>query len=115
MRGRDVMTLTRTVRNSAGTPGLWAAVAVVMVQRLLHGAFQRAPFAPYSAAEWVVRESPGPVATYAIDHLGHRAQPLLAYTLIGLTLAAGYLLGRRPPWLLAVLAFALTLIAAYLD
>lgn len=110
-----MITLIRWLRNGAGTPGLWATAAVIIVQRLLHGAFPQAPFAPYSAAESVIRESPGPVATYAIDHLGHRAQPVLAYSLIGLALVVGYLLGRRPPWLLAVLAFALTLIAAYLD
>ncbi len=115
MRGLDVKTLIRWFRNGAGTPGLWAASGAVIVQRLLHGAFQQAPFAPYSAAEWVIRESPGPIATYAIDHLGHRAQPLLGFSLIGLALAVGYLLGRRSPWLLAALAFALTLIAAYLD
>jgi DMSO/TMAO reductase YedYZ molybdopterin-dependent catalytic subunit len=96
-------------------PGLWAALAVVVVQRLLHGAFHQATFAPYSAAEWVIRESPGPLATYAIDNFGHNAQRLLGYSLIAVALVVGYAVGRRPAWLLAVAAFLLTLLAAWLD
>lgn len=107
--------LVAAIRNNAGISGLWVAIAVVIVQRLLHGAFHEAPFAPYSAAEWVIRKSPGPIATYMIDHLGHRAQPLLGYSLIALALALGYAIGRRPAWLLATAAFMLTLVAAYVD
>jgi DMSO/TMAO reductase YedYZ molybdopterin-dependent catalytic subunit len=109
------MGLIRTIRSSLGLAGFWAAFATVIVQRLLHGAFRQAPFAPYSAAEWMIRESPGPVATYAIDHLGHNAQPLLGYTFITFSLILGFMIGRRPAWILAAAAFALTLNAAYLD
>jgi DMSO/TMAO reductase YedYZ molybdopterin-dependent catalytic subunit len=108
-------TLFRAARHTVGTPGLWAAGAAVIVQRLLHAALHQAPFAPTSAAEWVIRESPGPVATYAIEHLGHRAQPTLVYAFIALALVLGFALGRRPAWLLASAAFVLTLLAAYLD
>ncbi len=107
--------LLQAARQGVGLPGLAAAAAAVIVQALLHAAFHQAPFAPYSAAEWVIRTSPGPVATYVIDHLGHRAQPMLAYTCIALVLVLGYVLGRRPAWLLAAAAFTLTLLAAYLD
>jgi DMSO/TMAO reductase YedYZ molybdopterin-dependent catalytic subunit len=55
------------------------------------------------------------MATWAIDNIGHRAQSLLGWTFIGGTLVLGYLLGRRPAWLLAGFALALTLIAGWLD
>ncbi len=109
------MGLLKTLRSNLGLAGLWAALATVIVQRLLHAAFHQAPFAPYSAAEWTIRKSPGPVATYAIDHLGHDAQPLLGYTFIAFSLILGYAIGRRPAWLVAAAAVALTLTAAYLD
>jgi len=108
-------TLLGAARHRAGTPGLWAAVAVIIVQRLLHGAWWKAPFAPTSAAEWVIRKSPSPVATYVIDNLGHRSQSMLTYTFIALALVLGYAVGRRPAWMLAAAAFVLTLLAAYLD
>lgn len=107
--------LAEAIRRGAGAPGLWAALIVVIVQRLLHSAFHQAPFAPYSAAEWMIRKSPGSLATYAIDHLGHRAMPLIGYTFIAATLVLGYAIGRRPAWALAAVAFVLTLVAAYLD
>lgn len=107
--------LLGAARQGAGVPGLAAALAAVIVQALLHAGFHQAPFAPYSAAEWVIRTSPGPVATYLIENLGHRAQPILAYACMGLALVLGYALGRRPAWLLAAAAFALTLLATYLD
>ena len=113
--GGALQALVRAVRMSAGLPGLWTAALAVVVQRLLHGAFHDAPFAPYALAEWVVRKTPGPLATYAIDHLGHRALPTFGYAFIAATLVLGFLVGRRPAWLLAAIAFALTLVAAYLD
>jgi DMSO/TMAO reductase YedYZ molybdopterin-dependent catalytic subunit len=88
---------------------------VLVVQALLHAAFPEAPFAPYSAAEWVIRQSPGPLATYAIDNFGHRAQSMLTYSLIAFALVLGFAVGRRPAWVLALLAAGLTLVAAYLD
>ena len=111
----DVRGLIKAVANGAGTPGLWAALVVVSVQRLLHGAFHEVPFAPYSAAEYLIRKSPGSLATYAIDHLGHRAMPAIGYMFITATLVLGYAIGRRPAWVLAGVAFILTSIAAYVD
>lgn len=108
-------TLVRAVRTVLANPGLWTAAFAVVVQRLLHATWPDAPFAPYAAAEWMVRQSPGPLATSAIEHLGHRALPLLGYTFIALTLALGLLVGRRPAWVLTAIAFLLTLLAAYLD
>jgi DMSO/TMAO reductase YedYZ molybdopterin-dependent catalytic subunit len=104
-----------SLRDGAGLAGLVAMAVVLVVQALLHTAFHEAPFAPYSAAEWVIRQSPGPLATYAIDNFGHRAQSVLTYSLIASALALGFLVGRRPAWVLALLAGGLTLVAAYLD
>lgn len=107
--------LIESIRRGAGLPGLGAAAAVLIAQRLLHAGYHDAPFAPYSAAEWVIRESPGPLATYIIDTFGHRGQTLLGYSLIAATLVLGYAIGRRPAWVLGAAAFVLTLITAYLD
>jgi DMSO/TMAO reductase YedYZ molybdopterin-dependent catalytic subunit len=96
-------------------PGLLAAATVVVVQRLLHAAYHEAPFAPYAMAEWMIRKSPGPLATWAIDNLGHNAQSLLGWSFIAGTLVLGFAIGRRPAWLLAGVAFALTVLASYLD
>jgi DMSO/TMAO reductase YedYZ molybdopterin-dependent catalytic subunit len=82
---------------------------------MLHGAFSQAPFAPYALAEWVVRKSPGPLATYAIDHLGHRALPSIGYMIVAATLVLGFVLGRRSPWRLAAIALIFTVAAARLD
>ena len=41
------------------SPGLWAVAAALIAQRLLHLAYLESPFAPYSLAEWIVRETPG--------------------------------------------------------
>lgn len=96
-------------------PGLFAAALALVAQRLLHVAFPNAPFAPYSMAEWIVRTTPGPLATYAIEHLGHRALPSIGYGAIALTLVIGLVAGKRPPWALASIAFLLTLLAGRLD
>jgi DMSO/TMAO reductase YedYZ molybdopterin-dependent catalytic subunit len=111
----NVKTLFEAARRGAGMPGLFAAAAVIIAQRLLHGALHEAPFAPTAAAEWVIRKSPGPVATYVIDNLGHNGQTVLTYTCIAAALVLGYAVGRRPAWVLAAAAFVLTLLAAYLD
>lgn len=108
-------TFVRVTRSVLTNPGLWAAALALFAQRLLHGAYHQAPFAPFSIAEWVIRKTPGPLATEGIERLGHSAQPLLANSMIVVALLAGLLLGRRPGWLLATFAFALTLIAAWLD
>ena len=107
--------LAGAVRTATAGPGLWAAACAIVAQRLLHSAFPAAPFAPYSIAEWAVRKSPGALATYAIDHLGHRALPTFGYAFIALALAIGLIAGRRPAWMLAAIAFLLTLLAAFLD
>lgn len=96
-------------------PGLWAVVAALVAQRLLHAAFLEAPFAPYSVAEWIVRETPGSLVTWGIEQLGGAALGSTGYIAIAGALIAGMLLGSRPSWVLAGLAALLTVFAARVD
>jgi DMSO/TMAO reductase YedYZ molybdopterin-dependent catalytic subunit len=93
-------------------PGLWAAAAALLAQWLLHMAMRDAPFAPYAIADRIIRESPGPLATWAIEQMGHNAQQALGWGCIAVALPLGLLLGRRSPALFGVLAFLLTVLAA---
>ena len=96
-------------------PGLWAATAALIAQRLLHLAFFEAPFAPYSIAAAIVRETPGPLVTWGIEQLGGFALGSTGYGVMAVALIAGVLLGDRPSWLLASLAALLTVFAATVD
>ena len=96
-------------------PGLWAVAAALIAQRLLHIAFLEAPFAPFSLAAVVVRETPGPIVTWAIENLGGSALGSTSYVVMAVALIAGALLGRKPPWLFASLAALLTIFAAGVD
>jgi DMSO/TMAO reductase YedYZ molybdopterin-dependent catalytic subunit len=95
--------------------GFWAALAAVVAQRLLHLGMPEAPFAPYSIAAEVIRASPGPLATWGIEQLGHRALLALGWSCVAVTLVLGFLLGRRSPLLLGALGFLLTILAARID
>jgi DMSO/TMAO reductase YedYZ molybdopterin-dependent catalytic subunit len=87
----------------------------VAAQRLLHLAMPEAPFAPYSIAAEIIRLSPGPLATWAIEQLGHNALQSLGWGSVVVALPLGFLLGRRHPALLGALAFLLTMLAARID
>jgi DMSO/TMAO reductase YedYZ molybdopterin-dependent catalytic subunit len=93
-------------------PGLWAAAAALLAQRFLHAAWRDAPFAPYSIAERIIRESPGPLVTWGIERMGHNAMQLLAWTCVVGSLPLGWLMGRRHPALFGTLAFLVTVLAA---
>ena len=95
--------------------GLWATAAALIAQWLLHVAVLEAPYAPYSVAEWVVRETPGPVVTWAIEELGGYALSSTGYIVMAVALIAGMSLGNRPSWLFACLAALLTVFAARVD
>ena len=73
------------------------------------------PFAPYSLAEFVIRRSPGWVATSAIDRLGHAAKPVVGWTVVGAAMLTGIGLARRSAATKAMVAAALTVGAAALD
>jgi DMSO/TMAO reductase YedYZ molybdopterin-dependent catalytic subunit len=95
--------------------GFWAAIAAVVAQRLLHLAMPDAPFAPYSIAARIVRESPGPLVTWGIEQMGHKALPLLGWSCVAVTLVLGLALGRRSPLIFGALGFLLTVLAARID
>ena len=86
-----------------------------MAQWALHVAAPAVPFAPYSVGDWIVRRTPGGLATEVIDSLGHRAKHLLALATIAGALGLGLLFGRFRPWLLGTVAATASLASAALD
>ncbi len=106
--------LSRVSLDAIGRAVLPVAVALA-AQLLLRIGWSTAPFAPYSIGNWVVRRTPGPLATEAIERLGHRAADILALSMVVALFAIGFLLRNRPPWLLAAVLAAVTLLAAWLD
>lgn len=106
--------LSRVSLDAVGRAVMPIAVALA-AQLLLRIGWSTAPFAPYSIGNWVVRRTPGPLATEAIERLGHRAADILALSMVLALFAIGILLRNRPPWLLAAVLAAMTLLAAWLD
>jgi len=95
--------------------GFASAGAAVVFQGLFHLAVPQAPFAPFSIGEFVVRNTPGELATRAIDLLGHQALLLVGTLTILCALGLGIALRRLSPRVLALAALLLTLGAAALD
>jgi hypothetical protein len=87
----------------------------VLFQGLFHLAVPDAPFAPFSIAEFVVRQVSGSLATSAIELLGHQALLLVGTLSILSALGLGFVLWRLSPWALALASLLLTLGAALLD
>jgi DMSO/TMAO reductase YedYZ molybdopterin-dependent catalytic subunit len=87
----------------------------LLAQYLLHESARGVPFAPYALGNRLIRLAPGSVATAAIERLGHSAQPLFAWLLIGITLSLGAILGRRTPGAFGALAFLLSMLSFRLD
>jgi len=96
-------------------PGLAAAAAALGAVWLLHAAVRRAPFTPFSAAEWLVRRTPGGLATRAIELLGHGALDILIVVAVVAVLAIGYLAGSVRPLVLGGVALVLGALAGALD
>jgi DMSO/TMAO reductase YedYZ molybdopterin-dependent catalytic subunit len=76
---------------------------------------REAPFAPFSIAERIIRESPGPLVTWGIEQMGHNAMQLLAWGSVVAALPLAWLMGRRHPVLFGSLAFLVTIFAARID
>jgi DMSO/TMAO reductase YedYZ molybdopterin-dependent catalytic subunit len=91
------------------------AVAALAAQWALHLAVPRAPFAPFSLGEWLVRQAPGGLATAAIDLLGHQALHVVAVVCVAGALALGFALRRATPPALGGVALGSSLGAAWLD
>ena len=92
-----------------------AAIAFGMaVQWLLHALSSTVPFPLYGAGNWVIRNSPGSLATFAIESAGKEAKPSLAIVLGLVLVACGAAIGAhrlRTPALMA----AASLVAGLLD
>src|SRR6266540_6292993 len=63
-------------RRAGLVAGLAGAVAQVVVAAVLHTVVPPVPFLPVALAQSLVRATPGGVATFFIDRLGHSALPL---------------------------------------
>jgi len=107
------MRIVRSPRDAA--TGAALATVALAAQWALHIADPGAPFAPDSAAAWLVRHTPGDLATAAIDVLGHWALRTLTLASAAAAVTAGALLGRLRPRIVAAAAGAATLLAAGLD
>jgi DMSO/TMAO reductase YedYZ molybdopterin-dependent catalytic subunit len=81
-------------RTGAWLVGLAAATIALGALLGAHAAAGEVPFPPLSLADRVVRLTPGGVATWAIDHLGHAAQPLLSVGAALVLLALFGVIGR---------------------
>lgn len=92
-----------------------SAALALAAQWALHVAMPRAPFAPFSVGEWLIRRAPGRLATAAIEHLGHQALRTLAALTVIVAVAVGWALRRATPRWLALAALAGTLAASTLD
>ncbi|MGE3075058.1 MAG: molybdopterin-dependent oxidoreductase [Dehalococcoidia bacterium] len=87
------------------TTGGAAIAAGLSVQWLLHAVSATVPFPLFGAGAWVIRHSPGSLATFAIESAGKDAKPGLALGLAVLLVAAGAAIGAgvvRTPALLVV-------------
>ena len=101
-------------RRDAATGFVLMSLALA-AQWALHTTDGRVPFAPFSMAAWLVRHTPGGLATTAIEVLGHWALRTVTVGSTAIALAAGALLGRFPPHVVAAVVAATTLVAAGLD
>jgi DMSO/TMAO reductase YedYZ molybdopterin-dependent catalytic subunit len=94
--------------------GALAAALALGLDWGLHRAVTEVPFAPFALADRIVRLTPGPVATWMIDHLHHAAKVLLAGGCVAALLAAGAVISipaARRPWP-ATAAFSLLVLLA---
>ncbi len=84
------------------------------LQWWLHAISSTVPFPLYGAGNWVIRHSPGSLATFAIESAGKDAKPWLAITLAALLIAIGAICGAHRIWTPMLLAGA-SLVAGILD
>jgi DMSO/TMAO reductase YedYZ molybdopterin-dependent catalytic subunit len=91
------------------------AVAALAAQWALHLAVPRAPFAPFSLGEWLVRQAPGGLATAAIELFGHQALHMVAVLSVAGALALAVVLRRAAPAVLGGVALVSSLGAGWLD
>lgn len=97
------MTVPTRLRVSGVAAGLAGSSAALLALAAVHLAAPGVPYPPVVTAQWVVRTTPGRVATFFIDLLHHLALPLAVITAGSAFLAAAALLGFLYPPLLGKL------------
>jgi DMSO/TMAO reductase YedYZ molybdopterin-dependent catalytic subunit len=75
--------------------GALAAAPALAAGWVVHRGVPRVPFAPTALADRIIRLTTGDVATAAIDHLQHAAQPLLTGGTVALFVVAATIIGSR--------------------
>lgn len=93
------VTAHRDPRRDASVAGFVGIAGATGVLGLLNVVAPGAPFPPFQLAQSLVRATPGGVATFFIENLGHLALPLGVIAISGLFLLLGLLLGRLIPLL----------------
>lgn len=76
-------------RNHARIAGAIAAASALVLLWGISAVFDRAPFAPQAIAERVLRATPGDLATFFIETLGHWARRLLTISAIVVAIVLG--------------------------
>ncbi len=100
------------MRSQRRAGALASAVALAFLW-LVSGIFESVPFIPASAAELIVRASPGDVATFFIELLQHWALRLLTIGCLGVAVLAGAEgVHRLGPRIAAFVAAAISVIVA---
>lgn len=104
-------------RRRSAAAGALASAPALAVGWALARAFDALPFAPFALADRVVRVTPGPLATAAIDRLQHAALPLLTGASVAGFVVLGAVLGafraaRRWPAAVAGAVLGAALLAA---
>ncbi|MDZ7726987.1 MAG: molybdopterin-dependent oxidoreductase [Dehalococcoidia bacterium] len=62
--------------------------------------------------DWLIRNTPGRMATESIERLGENARPMLAWGAIAGFVVIGAIAGRWKPWLVGLVVLALSLVAS---
>lgn len=88
---------TRTSVAAAGAAAIAGASTALLATALAHAAIPRVPFPPIDVAEAIIRRTPGAIATFSIERLGHLAQPMLVVGTTAALLFVSWALGRLLP------------------
>ncbi len=85
-------------RTGAGAAaGIFGTAVALLATGILHSLVTSFPFPPIAVAETIIHHTPGWLATWSIERLGHLAQPLLVFATTTTLLGAAAGLGRLLP------------------
>ena len=95
--GTEGVVATRDRRRGASVAGFVGIAGATGILGLLNVVAPGAPFPPIQLAQTLVKATPGGIATFFIEALGHFALPLGVVAVSGMFLLSGSLLGRLIP------------------